>query len=338
MGAMKDEKTVSLAGGVLKMAFPGYWRGGMDGFDEAHFQLDSTERIEISVILEIIDVGEEATNRDLDKFILEPDMPLPELSEETEIAEWILRFTRAHHDRPAHERVWRKAHLISPDRLRVASWTLSMADADLEEPLVKRLSEEIGTVVLDAEFSETLLPADRVAPSRELKRVPFWNRVLMRVPAAWTRERENSDGTGMYCVHEEGEETGTLWVDYDTFAYSTSSNEKEAISDPSRMKNKLRKWAEGVESKCREKPEARDIWLEESDGEFLVTCRYAGVEDGEALRHYAWHRFVSDDTSVTIVHFTLVFVESLADEPEFVERLALFDREVRNALIFDHTP
>ena len=90
MGAVKFNKTISLAGGVLKMDVPDYWRGGMDGFDEAHFQFESTERIGISVNLQTIDVGEETTNRDLDQYILEPEMPLPELSEETEIAEWIL--------------------------------------------------------------------------------------------------------------------------------------------------------------------------------------------------------------------------------------------------------
>ena len=326
MEAIKSEKTVSLAGGVLKMSVPDYWHGGTDGFEEAHFLLESTERIGISAIVEIYDVSEENTNRDLDQFILEPGMPLPELSEETDIATWTLRFTRAHHDRPLHERVWRRAQLITPERLRVASWTLSMADTDMEEAMVERLSEEIDKVVLSAEFAEILLPADRVAPSHELKRAPFWDRILMRVPAAWTRERQNPDGTGMYCVHEEGEETGTLWVDYHTVE----------IPDSSKARGILREWAEETESGLSDQPNTSSARLEESDDGFLVICQFASVQDGEALRHYAWHRFVSDHASVTVVHFTLVFVESLADEPEFVERLALFDREVRNALIFAH--
>lgn len=315
-----EMQELTLAGGVLSMRVPEHWEGGRVGFDEAHFRIG---RIGLSAILECYDVPDEIENNGLGKFMLEPDMPIPELPGDTRFESLTIRYTRAYHDQPLLERVWKRAHVISPERLRIGVWILSMPDEDPENLDIEELSEQIDSVVRAAEFAPRLLPADLVAASSSLKRTAFWDWILMRVPAHWTREKQNPDGTGMYCVHEEGAETGTLWVDYDSFEAKGDAPVPELLGE----------WARAVAEDLKGRPGHRSVKYEERNGEHLVTCVFPSVEDGETLRHIAWHRFVYFGPILTVAHFTLVFLERVADQPDFIDRLALFDREVRSALL-----
>lgn len=324
---MRNERNgfinVSLAGGVLAMKVPASWRGGVAGFDEAHYQCGSGERLGLSVLVECFDLPEDIRNNRVDQYLFERDMPRPEITSETDVTAWTVRYTRAYNDRPLHERVWRRAHIASPDHLRVATWVLSVPATSHEDENAERVGDVVDAIVETAEFADAVLPADRIAPSRTLKRTGLWDVVLMRIPARWSRERQNPDGTGMYCLHEKGAESGTLWVDYDVFR----------VPDPEMVPVAVREWAQASAREGEEKADVEVSPCEECEGGYLVRRFFRSVEDGEELRHYAWHRFVAQGREMMVVHFTFVFLDCLADEPEFHDRLAMFDKEVRNAIL-----
>lgn len=320
---MDEFADVSLAGGVLSMAFPASWRGGVTEFDEAHYKCAIDERLGLSVVVECFEVPEDIRNNRIDSFLFEKGMPRPEITAETDITAWTVRYTRAFHDRPLHERVWRRAHVASADHLRVATWTLSVPITDREDETADRISDFLDEIVEMARFAESVLPADRIAPSRMLKRTALWDVVLMRIPVEWTRERQHPDGTGMYCIHEEGAESGTLWVDYDVFR----------VPDPGMVPTAVREWAQASASESEDTGEMQAPLCEEHEDGYLVRRFFRSEEDGEGLRHYSWHRFVAREREMMAVHFTLVFLDRLADVPEFIDRLALFDREIRNAIL-----
>lgn len=305
------------------MKVPASWRGGVAGFDEAHYQCGSGERLGLSVLVECFDLPEEIRNNRIDQFLFERDMPRPEITSETDVTAWTVRYTRAYDDRPLYEYVWRRAHIASPDHLRVVTWVLSVPATSREDENAERIGDVVDAIVETAEFADAVLPADRIAPSRTLKRTGLWDVVLMRIPARWSRERQHPDGTGMYCLHEEGAESGTLWVDYDVFR----------APDPGMVPTVIREWAQASASKSEEKDDAEAPLYEEHDGGYLVRRLFGSVERGEELRHYAWHRFVAQGREMMVVHFTLVFLDRLADEPEFCDQLAMFDREIRNAIL-----
>lgn len=163
-------------------------------------------------------------------------------------------------------------------------------------------SEELGEILDDYGFDD-------------LVERTFYDFVTMSVPRRWVwQQGRNSGNWGLW---EEGIESGTFWIDYDTFSFMGDDVDTAQIA-----KNTV----ERIVAESREEENSiGEPYVQQVAGGIAVFKAFSSCEKGHDLRHYSCYLFLHHGRNALMIHFALVLLAELADRPDFVwlrDRLA----------------
>ncbi len=143
-----------------------------------------------------------------------------------------------------------------------------------------------------------------------LKTIRPYGFVTVRVPARWACGHD--DRNGMWGCWEDGVESGTLWVDFDTVPLDPNLKPKDALVQAA--------WKTGQ----------FDLLSKDKGGpnERIMRIVHDGEEDGEMLRFHKWHLFRFYPGTFLMIHFSLVILLQQVEEPAFVALGEIMEREI----------
>lgn len=257
-----------------------------------------------SYLLDILDESEhDDLHRLLAQWIEVPGLPVLTISARAQADDGVW-----------YRNVWRSLH-ARPPLYRTVTWEYAPAST-ADGRAVVRYADALHENFQNIEFAKDVAELDLIAATPELKVASFGNCVILRMPIAWKRERQNPDGTGRHCIDEPGGlDRWTLWVDWDLFLNGDRPGRPFKTDGLAKM--------EGLTGE-----------FVTDRGDKVFTASF--VDDDDQILY--WHRFGSRGGHVVAAHFSLVMDKRKADEPEVVAVRDLVGREALRALLIPQPP
>lgn len=143
----------------------------------------------------------------------------------------------------------------------------------------------------------------------KLKTIQPFDFISLNVLERWHCERRSD---GMWGCWREGEESGTLWIDFSAIPLEKGTSRKKALTIAAMRTGNLELLA-GHES-----------------GDDAHVWRYAeeAEENGEEITLYRWHLYMLYRQALVIVHYSLVFPTSMVGDKLIRMILGQMDEQI----------
>jgi len=229
------------------------------------------------------------------------------------------------HDPAGKDIVWKCIEPLGGTHVRELVLRCPLVSAELiehRESIARAIGEWMGL----GRFAPEPTPLDRIAHTATLERRSFQGNVLMRVPRAWKIQTDSENEGRELFVGGDPDERETFWLI------------SEALQMPSEEFAKVfgSASASGVWD-CIEK-ETEKHWLAKAretlpDGDLLFATSAMEEGDSGPFRRLEWYRYAIRDEFFVWTEISLVTLARHLDDPAQKETAALFEREVRNAIL-----
>jgi hypothetical protein len=149
-----------------------------------------------------------------------------------------------------------------------------------------------------------------------LQMIHCFGAISVRAPARWQRNEESED---LLSFHEEGADTGTLWINLQHL--DTGEDDR----DPSTL---VRENLEGLRSGLDENsPEIEEL----APAKCLWRRVFDSTDSEGTIRNFWYTVGLAKAGQFALVNFKLVLPEGVIDDPEFRALVELMDHEIRTA-------
>lgn len=314
----------TICDGLLTMPVPPDWHFRPDGYTDGAFDLPGGQTL--SCQIGSLEVPEAIANGGLMDFIREPGLDIPPL-EDADITGNVLMFIQSGIDEGQPKIVWKSVGILDGTHIRVARFSMPYDPAIDATPSPETgVSGDVTMVINQGWFADHATPLDRVAPTRELKRIAPWDVIHIRVPEFWRYERVEDGRYVCDVLPEQMPPDPTLWFDFDQFSIPPGETGlveqvREAATDLAATL--------GSPDQVRVDHDEAGSWVE-SVGH--------GHDGDTPLIEYAIHRFVAGDSCMVVAHFKFVLTVDDSRTPAGEELTARIYREVRNAIVLPKPP
>ncbi|MCP5370910.1 MAG: hypothetical protein H6907_04185 [Hyphomicrobiales bacterium] len=202
------------------------------------------------------------------------------------------------------------------------------ADAPVFRNLVEDMALSVRTAALAPPGPQPPPPLDDDARQFDmnlLRAHTCFDFINICVPRRWIWDEWQ--GSWGFFAEDEDEESGTLWVDWNAYRLKEGEVGAPAPMADTALQDAMEVYG-GEGQRGSDGAEKTDL----HDGT-AIWRTYSAEEKGEMLRFYRCDRFLTRPDGLYIVHFSLVLLESQADDPEFVELVETVGREIEAAII-----
>ena len=306
------------------MPVPSDWRYDSAGYTDGIFTMPDERQL--SCHLESFEAPEAIARNELARFISEPGLDVPPLSD-VEITGNVLMFVRSAVGGRTPCVIWKTLQVLDANYVRMARFALPFDPEKDDAPSPESgLVGDITAAINQGWFATHFTPLDRVAPTTALKRVAPWGIIHMRVPEFWRYERVEDGRFVCDVLEEHMPPDPTLWFNFDQF--STPSDELVSLAQ-------LREDAIGL-AESLGSPENVKV-DHDSGGSWIESISTGHAGDAEVV-DYLMHRLVGGRGLVTIAHFNFVLTADDARTSAGQELVGLMHNEIRNAIVLAEPP
>jgi hypothetical protein len=203
--------------------------------------------------------------------------------------------------------VWKRTMMLG-DQLRIATFALQIRPGEEKTATAAAITAQLIDTVKTAVFASQIMPTDRIAPTEALKQTSVSTVLRFRVPDAWDRGKHKE-----WTVFDSGDpKLGVFEARYDCFPFSLKPNAE--------MRARV------IFLLNRDHPGLEDV------GDWLV---FREVDDSfnPPELTITFRRIFLRGDDVLDVWFCYRVDARRAEAPEVLDLIALFDREVRQAVI-----
>lgn len=309
---------------LFTMHIPAGWHYRPEGYTDGVFDLPDGQALACHI--ESFEVPEAIANGGLMDFIREPGLDIPPL-EAAHITDNVLMFIESPTGKAPSKVVWKSVGILNGTHVRVVRFSMPFDPATDGTPSPEEgISGEATMVINQGRFADHATPLDRVAPTKDLKRIAPWGVIHIRVPEFWRYERVEDGRYVCDVLPEHMPPDPTLWFDFDQFSIPPGETGlvervREAATDLAATL--------GSPDQVRVDHDEAGSWVESvSHG-----------HDGETpLIEYAIHRLVAGDACMVIAHFKFVLTMDEARMTVGQELTTRIYQEIRNAIVLPRSP
>lgn len=319
-----DTAPWTISDGLLTMSVPPDWHYRPDGYTDGEFDIPGEQTL--SCHIESFEAPEAIANGGLTDFVREPGLDIPPL-EDADITGSVLMFIQSATGAGQPNVVWKSVGILDDTHIRVARFSMPFDPASHGTPSPETgISGDVTAVVNQGWFADHQTPLDRVAPTKDLKRIAPWGVIHIRVPAFWRYERVEDGRYVCDVLPEHMPPDPTLWFDFNQ--YSVPPGEGDLIGQ-------VRETAAGIAANLGSPDQVRVD--HDSAGSWVETASH-GHDGDTPVIDYVVHRIVAGDACVIMAHFTLVLTAEEARTPAGQELITGIYHEVRNAIVHPKPP
>jgi hypothetical protein len=283
------------------------WQYNKEHFREMVILLDESLPAMMHVEIESYEIAEPMNAARLVDFLKLPDEQYSVAPRRKEELQGRLFHFKGETDSGVRVLVWKRTMMLG-DQLRIATFALQIRPGKEKTATAAAITAKVIDTVKSAVFAAQIMPTDRIAPTDTLKQTSVSTVLRFRVPDEWTRGKLED-----WTVFDSGDpRLGVFEARYDCFPFSLKPNAEMRA----RVIFLLNRDHPGLENA----------------GDWLVFREVDGSFNPPELT-VTFRRFFLRGDDLLDVWFCYRVDARRAEEPEVRDLIALFDREVRQAVI-----